>query len=328
MILQTLFHVLCLSLVVAMPPAFAQGTINDESMAIAEAANRYMASDNPVNLSADQLHAMMANAVTTPLLISVCAADDFATAHIPGSINIPRGSFFQVTQLAKLPPRDKLIVTYCYTGTGALGPTMVLNLMGYKAMQLEWGMMGWSRNDAGLGSSTRFPASQQQLPVVTGPQGVAVTYPRPVIATGLANLNQVLIERGNTVESADRAVSMTAKAVNELLADTQSANDPFIIDIRAPADFIKGHIAQAINIPEVTIFQAGNLAKLPPGRRIVVVDYTGQTAVGISYLLSILGYNARGLQMGMMGWRTDDALLGPFKRFPAQQRDYPIDIKR
>jgi rhodanese-related sulfurtransferase len=279
-------------------------------------------------IGADQLRSLMADPAKAPFLISVCAPDDFAKAHVPGSINIPRGAFFKPAQLAKLPPKDKMIVTYCYTGTGAVGPATVLNLMGYNAAQLEWGMMGWSRNDAGLGPASRFPESQQNYKVVPGPQGVAVTWARPVVATGKATLAEVLVERGDAVESADRSVSMTAEAVQELLADNQPANDPFVVDVRAPADFAKGHIAGAINLPAATLYQPGSLAKLPLGRRIVVADYNGQTAVGYSYLLSILGYNARGLQYGMMGWSTDDALLGGFKRFPADQRDYPIASQR
>jgi len=120
-------------------------------------------------------------------------------------------------------------------------------------------------------------------------------------------------------------VSMTAEAVQALLTDANPANDPFVVDVRAAADFVKGHIAGAINIPAVGVYQAGNLAKLPLGRRIVVADHTGMTAVGISYVLSIMGYDARGLQYGMMGWNTDDSLLGGFKRFPGDmQRDFPI----
>jgi rhodanese-related sulfurtransferase len=154
-----------------------------------------------------------------------------------------------------------------------------------------------------------------------------VTHARPVIATGKATLEQVLVERGDAVESADRTVSMAAEAVQELLADNMPGNDPFILDVRAPADFVKGHIGGAINVPAVGVYQAGNLAKLPLGRRIVVADYNGQTAVGISYVLATLGYDARGLQMVMMGWSTDDAVMGPYKRFPADQRDYPIGKK-
>lgn len=313
--------------VLAFAPALQAQKAVDESALIAEAANRFATSGKPVLVSADELKALMASAdaAAKPVLISVCAPDDYAKASVPGSINIPRGAFWKPPMLAKLPPKDKPIVTYCYTGTGAVGPAVVLNLMGYNARQLAWGMMGWSKNDAGLGPASRFPESQEKFPVVSGAQGSTATYARPVIATGKATLNEVLVARADAVEAADKTVSMTADAVQTLLTDTQPANDPFVVDVRAAADFLKGHIAGAINIPAVAVYQAANLAKLPPDRRIVVADYDGQSAVGISYMLSILGYNARGLQYGMMGWNTDDSLLGSSKRFPGDmQRDFPI----
>lgn len=320
-----LFKLLPVVLALVLPAVFAQAPIADESAAIAEAAQRFMASGRPMLVSADKLKEMMANPATAPALISVCAPPDHAKASIPGSVNLPRGAFWKPPMQAKLPPKDKMVVTYCYTGTGAVGPAAVLNLMGWNAVQLEWGTMGWSKNDAGLGPATRFPESQQNYPVVQGPQGPAATYARPVVATGKATLAEVLVARGDAVEAADRTVSMTAEAVQELLTDTDPANDPFVLDVRAPADFVKGHIKGAINIPAAEVYQAGNLAKLPPGRRIVVADVNGQTAVGHSYLLSIMGYNARGLQYGMMGWSTNDDLLGNFKRFPGNmQRDLAI----
>lgn len=314
-------------LLAAAPALQAQSVGVDESIQIAQAADRLAASGKSMLVSADELQALLKSAdpAKRPFLISVCAPEDFAKASVPGSINIPRGAFFKPANLAKLPPKDRLIVTYCYTGTGAIGPATVLNLMGHEARQLAWGMMGWSRNDAGLGTAGRFPATQQDYPVVEGPQGVAVAYARPVIATGKASLEQMLVERGDAVESADRSVSMTAEAVQALLTDAQPANDPFVVDLRAPADFVKGHIQSAINIPAATVYHPGELAKLPLGRRIVTVDSNGQTAVGVSYMLSILGYNARGLQYGMMGWSRNDTLMGGQKRFPSDlQLDLPI----
>jgi rhodanese-related sulfurtransferase len=299
---------------------------NDEFSRIAEAADRLANGGKPVYVSADKLHALLndADPGNDPVLISVCAPDDFAKAHLKGSINIPRGAFWKPANLAKLPPKDKPIVTYCYTGTGAVGPATVLNLMGYNAVQLEWGTMGWTKNDAALGPATRFPESQQDYPVETAATVVAVTHARPVVATGHASLADILVVRGDQVEAADRSVSMTAEQVQGALTDTNPANDPFVVDTRAPADYAKGHIKGAVNIPANAIYQAGNLAKLPLGRRIVIVDYNGQTTVGVSYLLSILGYNARGLQYGMMGWSRNDGLMAPFKRFPADQKDLPI----
>jgi rhodanese-related sulfurtransferase len=302
----------------------------DESRLIAEAADQLMKSGKPLYISAERLRALLSdgNPANDPVLISVCAPGDYAKARIPGSISIPRGAFWKAANTAKLPAKDKPIVTYCYTGTGAVGPAAVLQMMGYDAVQLEWGTMGWTRNDVALGPASRFPETQQNFSVEAKPSQPAATWARPVVATGKATLGEILIARGDAVEMADNSVSMTAEAVQGMLADANPANDPFVLDTRKPEDYAKGHVAGAINVPMASVFEPASLAKLPLGRRIVVADYNGQTAVGASYVLSILGYNARGLQFGMMGWSKDDALIAPYKRFPADQKDYPIEVAR
>lgn len=313
---------------IALLTAVVQASATDESRLIAEAADQLMKSGKPLYISNERLHALLTDAdpANDPVVISVCAPGDYAKARIKGSISIPRGAFWKPASLAKLPPKDKPIVTYCYTGTGAVGPAVVLSMMGYSAVQLEWGAMGWTRNDAALGPASRFPQTQQDYPVDTKPVLTAVTWARPVVATGKSALSEILIARADAVEMADNAVSMTAEAVQGMLTDANPANDPFVVDTRRPEDYAKGHIAGAVNLPLATVFEPASLAKLPLGRRIVVADYNGQTAVGVSYVLSILGYNARGLQYGMMGWSKDDKLIAPFKRFPADQKDYPIEL--
>lgn len=308
--------------------AVAQAPVVDESRLVAEAADQLMKSGKPLSISNERLHALLTDndPANDPVLISVCAPGDFAKARIKGSLGIARRALWKPGNIAKLPPKDKPVVTYCYTGTGAIGPAVVLNLMGYNAVQLEWGMMGWTRKDVALGPAPRFPRTQQNYPVDTEPVLSAVTWARPVVATGKSALSEILVARADAVEMADASVSMTAEAVQGLLTDANPANDPFVIDTRKPDDYAKGHIAGALNIRQAAVFEPGNLAKLPLGRRIVVVDYNGQTAVGTSYLLSILGYNARGLQYGMMGWSKDDKLIAPYRRFPADQKDYPIEL--
>jgi len=303
---------------------------NVEFSGIADEADRLATSGKTLVIPAARLHALLTDADpgNDPFLISVCAPGHFAKAHIKGSINIPRGAFWKAANLAKLPTKDKLIVAYCYTGTGAIGPVTVLNLMGYNAMQLEWGTMGWSKNDAALGPATRFPESQEHYAVDKTPTTAVVLWAHPVIATRGKELAEILVARGAAVEAADATVSMTAEAVQTLLADDNPNNDPFVVDTRRSEDYAKGHVKGAINIPSTELYQAGNLASLPLGRRIVIVDYNGQTGVGMSYVLSILGYNARGLQYGMMGWSRDDTLIAPWPRFPADQKDYPIVTAR
>ena len=94
-------------------------------------------------------------------------------------------------------------------------------------------------------------------------------------------------------------------------------------------DRVHGHsTGRTTSVPANTLYQAGSLDKLPLGRRIVVADYNGLAAVGTNYTLSILGYNARWLQYGTMGWSRDDKLTAPFKGLPADQKDYPVVVAR
>lgn len=39
-----------------------------------------------------------------------------------------------------------------------------------------------------------------------------------------------------------------------------------------------------------------------------------------------MGYDAVQLECGTMGWSKDDKLIAPFNRFPAGQKDYPIEL--
>ena len=75
----------------------------------------------------------------------------------------------------------------------------------------------------------------------------------------------------------------------------------YILDIRDNKDFVKGHIAEAQNIPFRDVGK--NLEKLPKDKDIIVYCYTGQTGGQTTALLNAVGFNARSLNGGMNnGW--------------------------
>lgn len=116
----------------------------------------------PLYIRSERLRALLTdgNPANDPMLNSVCASGDYAKARVLGSISIPRGAFRKPANVAKRPPKEGAIVTYCYSGTGAVGPAVVLKMMGCDAVQLEWGTMGWTRNDVALGPASRLPHTQ------------------------------------------------------------------------------------------------------------------------------------------------------------------------
>ncbi|GMQ48310.1 rhodanese-like domain-containing protein [Vibrio sp. 10N] len=63
-------------------------------------------------------------------LIDVRSPQEFASGHIPGSLNVPLQSIFAVAN-SDIQPKDSLIV-YCASGMRASQAVQVLESMGYR----------------------------------------------------------------------------------------------------------------------------------------------------------------------------------------------------
>lgn len=123
-----------------------------------------------------------------------------------------------------------------------------------------------------------------------------------------------------------KAMIITADKLYENLNDGDKANDPFIVDIRAAADYAKGYIPGAVNIPFATLFKAENLAKLPKDKQIVLYCYTGHACSMAAFSLGTMGYNALALKWSMMGWTKDNTLrVAPFGSAADPGRDYKVE---
>jgi len=76
-------------------------------------------------------------------IISVRSPEHYAVGHVPYAMNIPFRELTQLEQLQKLDP-NKISIVYCYTGhTGQIATTL-LNLAGYPARNIKFGMMDWN----------------------------------------------------------------------------------------------------------------------------------------------------------------------------------------
>lgn len=73
----------------------------------------------------------------------------------------------------------------------------------------------------------------------------------------------------------------------------------FLLDVRTPEDFNKGHIPGAQNIFWVEIMDPENLEKLPRDKKILVYCYVGHTSSQVMTLLKLLGYDVVSLKFGM-----------------------------
>ena len=73
----------------------------------------------------------------------------------------------------------------------------------------------------------------------------------------------------------------------------------YLLDVRKPDVFKKGHIKGAKNIFWMDVLKPENLKKLPKDKRIVIICYVGHTASQIMVALRLLGYKASTLKFGM-----------------------------
>jgi rhodanese-related sulfurtransferase len=78
-------------------------------------------------------------------IVSIRAADIYAAGHIPGAINFALADL--VDNLSKINP-DAPVYVYCYTGHTAAQAAALLQMLGYDAYSLKFGMCSWSSDPA------------------------------------------------------------------------------------------------------------------------------------------------------------------------------------
>jgi rhodanese-related sulfurtransferase len=259
-----------------------------------------------------------------PFVLSVRSPEHYALGHVPGAVNTPWRQIAKPESLAQL-PTDKPIVDYCYTGhTGQVAMT-ALNLLGYEATNMKFGMMAWTKNDDVLATARFDPAAVPDYRVETTPNEATETYAFPALDTGASGEAEIIRTALDNYLSSNKSPTISAEALFDILNDGDESNDPVILSVRKPEDYAKGHIPGAINIPWTELGKAENLAKLPPDKPIVAYCYTGHTGQVATTLLSALGYDVTNLKFGMMGWSKDPEVVATTIFDPATQADYRLE---
>jgi rhodanese-related sulfurtransferase len=113
------------------------------------AADAYF-SGGTKNISAADLYDNLndGDASNDPTIISVRSQEEYTDAgHIPGAIWLDVKAMFGQDGLVGVDP-ERPVVVYCYTGQTASQVTSALNMLGYDARNLSFGMQGWTMDDA------------------------------------------------------------------------------------------------------------------------------------------------------------------------------------
>lgn len=229
-------------------------------------------------------------------LLSARSAEDYGNAHIKGAKNVPYGTTM-IENLSSV-PKDKKVVVYCYSGQTAGQATAAMRLLGYDAVSLNGGMgvksnapLGWiNKGYTVVSSSTVY-------------NGVVDYY---------ENMPEHIYKIGQ----------------QDFVDKVRAGEEMVIIDIRSAADYEKGHVQGAINMPWGTTAISDNMKKIPQDKEVMIYCYSGQTAGQTVMAMNLAGVNARSVNLGFNFGISkvegiDDVLTTEISEFGT--RTYTID---
>ncbi|MEN8155422.1 MAG: rhodanese-like domain-containing protein [Bacteroidota bacterium] len=124
------------------------------------------------------------------------------------------------------------------------------------------------------------------------------------------NEAKLLVEYLESVDGGDYAnTAMPAIKLADHVKTLNTAGTNYIIDIRKPADFVLGHIENAVNVGSSDLLTHLEGTTDDDGKdEIHIVCYSGQTAGWATSLLRMAGYdNVYSMKFGMCSWHADFA---------------------
>jgi len=214
-------------------------------------------------------------------ILDIRSAADYAEGHVKGAVNLPWGPAIS-DGLGQI-PADQPVFVYCYTGQTAGQAVMTLNLAGFDARSVN---LGWNLGISKVEGVDAVVSTDEAVLSGTTEINADVQTALNAYYKGLADVSETPYK--NYKISEDNLKAM-------IDADDESIQ---ILSVRKAADYAKGHIAGAINIP-FGKQMASDFDTLPMDKTIVVYCYTGQTTGQTTAALRVLGYDAVSLNGGM-----------------------------
>lgn len=318
------------------PKAVSSGGNTDQFEVIRQAADIYLSSGKAsrVIMGKDLWNLLTDGDNTTdPNILSVRNFETDQIGHICSAITVPYRVLLVGSYFSQVPPKDKKLVIYSYTGQEGGGQTTaLLNMLGWDAVNLQWGFTCWylcPNTAPGLFRSALNGGIGQNYETETTTNIATKQYPFPVVNNTKSSDRDEIIKvafkkwflteytpQGYTGSAAKvfyKDPDITPDTLFKLLKDGDPSNDPFILSVQEPELYAKGHIAGAINIPLTDVAKPENLHKLPPDKPILVVSNDGMTGNQVTGILNALGYKAQNLSFGMTGWtRNPNIAPGQF----------------
>jgi rhodanese-related sulfurtransferase len=332
-------------------PGSAGSGGGEEFEVIRQAADAYMSSGKPLTITAQELYDSVMEGIglsdyeilwydplvytNAPFILDVRGSDPempdpYWTGHIPGAINVPwreTSEWKNIKNLPKAGLREVAVVS----GTGHIGAeiTGILNILGYDAINLMWGMTAWTSDIEvapgryGKSRDTVFNwgGSYRAICPISEP---IETYSFPTVEnTDSQDEYTIILAAADAyLKDGGKRFSMSSPELYQALyyqssgdardllqslyfTDTATGNPytvPFFLDVRDDETYYNGHLCGTLHFYYEDVFKKENLMKLPPDRQILVYSDTGHESGTVTALLNMLGYDAVNLRWGISSW--------------------------
>jgi rhodanese-related sulfurtransferase len=247
--------------------------------------------------TAKAVHTLMATDEVL-IIIDIRSADDFATGHIEGAVNLaPADVRAYIDGLAAY---DEVSIV-CYTGQSAGWLTSLLQLAGYKDVYaMKFGMSSWHEDFDKWSANISSEKSTLFKDAVTDK---AAAGDLPALNTGNEDGADIFEARFDVV----LAEGFGAAAISN--SDVYANLDNYyIINYWPNAEYlVPGHIEGSIQYtPSEDLPLDAFLKTLPRDKTVVVYCYTGQNSARVAAYLRVIGYHAKSLKFGTNGMIYED----------------------
>ncbi len=252
------------------------------------------------------------DASNDPFIIDLRGPAEYNEKHIKGAENISLDNLVAKIEDGTI-PKDKMILNVCYSGQTASAATALLNMLGYEAQNLLFGMCGVDVSITKGDLWVKQIATDERAGQMVADESVATeTHDYPTLATGESTAEEIIKKSYSDYISAGWG-GISADAVWD------NPDDYFIINYWPANEYIDpGHIPGAYQFtPKVDLKSTEKLNLLPMDKKIVVYCYTGQTSAQVITYLKILGYDAYSLTFGVNGFDTNSV-----SKYSAPTADY------
>ena len=233
-------------------------------------------------------------------IIDVRSQADYDSSHVIGAVHVALADVITYAE-ANLSATDKILVA-CYTGQSAGHAVLALNLVGWDAYSLKFGM---SSADTSLDKWSSNCTSDFLSSFTTTTTGKNAEGGYPTLSTAKTSGSEILADRVQAILEA----GFKGKNAVDVLANPTNY---YIVNYFSEADYLgqgncpPGHIDGATQYtPKADLKTTAFLNTLPTDMPIVVYCWTGQNSSQVTAWLNILGYEAYSLKFGVNGMVYD-----------------------